>query len=101
MFLHRWQLESLIDQLGAYAETFDLDVWLSELNSKQQVIVLPADRWAYVQREFEKEVRRRGLPVAGDRVHWSDRCPHSPRCQNGSLCEILSVVAKARKERGT
>lgn len=103
MFLFRWQLESLIEQLGPHASGFHLDEWAAELDSKQQSVILPSQRWGWIQAEFEKEVRKRGLPIGDtghERQHWSERCPHDPRCGNATNCETLSIVAAARKARG-
>lgn len=62
IFLHRWQLDALIDTLGPHAVDFALDEWLDALS--QRAGVLPKDRWTWVQAELDAEVRRRGLPVA-------------------------------------
>lgn len=102
MFVHRWQLDSLIDALGPHAKDFALDEWLAELGDKQTTVLLPRDRWPWIQSQLEAEIVRRHLPMAGttvERVHWSDRCPHTPTCQNGTNCETLSIIAAARKAR--
>ena len=100
MFVHRWQLEALIDALGPHAEAFGLDEWVSGL--KQTGVLLPRDRWPWILAQLEKEILKRGLSTAStaiERVHWSDRCPHDPKCGNATNCETLSIIAKARKER--
>ena len=61
IFLHRWQVDELINILGPHAEDFGLDVWLDELS--RSAGVLPKDRWAWVQAQLDAEVRRRGLLV--------------------------------------
>lgn len=61
IFLHRWQMEALINTLGPHADDFALDEWLDDLS--RSAAVLPKDRWAWVQAQLEAEVRRRGLPV--------------------------------------
>jgi len=62
IFLHRWQLDALINTLGPHAEDFGLDEWLDELS--RSAGVLPTDRWAWVQGHLEAEVKRRGLSVS-------------------------------------
>lgn len=62
VFLHRWQLDALIDTLGPHAADFGLDEWLDGLSRRSEV--LPKDRWAWVQGELHAEVVRRRLPVA-------------------------------------
>lgn len=62
IFLHRWQIDALIDTLGPHAADFALDEWLDALSHRAEV--LPKDRWAWVQAELHAEVQRRGLPVA-------------------------------------
>lgn len=64
IFLHRWQLDSLIDTLGGLADTFDLDVWLDELNRSLDGKVMPRDPWKWVQGQLHAEIARRGLPTA-------------------------------------
>lgn len=69
LFLHRWQLDALIDALGPHAAGFELDVWLEGLTAKAdaQGLTFPTRdaRWAWVQAELAAECLRRGLPVAG------------------------------------
>lgn len=62
IFLHRWQVDALIDTLGPHAEGFGLDAWLDALSRTPGV--LPKDRWAWVQAQLDAEVRARGLPIA-------------------------------------
>ena len=67
IFLHRWQLESLIDTLGPHAEAFGLDAWVGGLTALAdgQGVTLPKARvWDWVQAELVKEIQARGLPIA-------------------------------------
>ena len=67
VYLHRWQLESLIATLGPHAADFGLDTWIDGLSAlaDRQGVVLPRDKvWPWVQAELASEVQRRGLPVA-------------------------------------
>jgi hypothetical protein len=64
IFLHRWQQDALISTLGDYAETFELDVFLDQLNTKLAGKALPKDVWPLVKAELDAEIRRRGLAVA-------------------------------------
>jgi hypothetical protein len=103
VFVHRWQLDALIDALGPHANDFNLDEWLGELEHKQTAVLLPRDRWPWIQAQLEAEIVKRGLPMAGTaivREHWTARCPHNPTCGNATNCETLSIIAKARKARG-
>ena len=64
IFLHRWQLDALIDTLGPHAEGFGLDEWILSLSNSVDVLPAGGDRWAWIQAQLEAEVRRRHLPVA-------------------------------------
>lgn len=97
--MHRWQLESLIDTLGPFALGFGLDEWLAGLDGKQTGVLFASDRWEWIQARMKDEILTRGLGQT-TREHWTERCPHSPLCQNGSACEVLSICAAARKARG-
>lgn len=100
MFLHRWQLDTLIEALGPHAGSFDLDAWVQNLDQQQTTVVLPAQRWAWVQHQLALEVTRRGLPVGNEpREHWTERCPHTPRCGNGTNCDNLVAIDHYRKRR--
>lgn len=61
--LHRWQLDALIATLGPHAADFQLDEWVMSLSARE-VTIPRGQMWAWVQAEFEAEIRRRGLPVA-------------------------------------
>lgn len=91
IFLHRWQIDALIDILGPHAATFELDAWLDALNTSIAGHVLPPDPWKFVQAELRAEIQRRGLSVAGERrqpvsVDWRDECAqvHPERCPNAT-----------------
>lgn len=64
IFLHRWQLDALIDTLGPHAADFGLDGWLDALNANIADKALPRDPWKFVQSELHAELQRRGLAVA-------------------------------------
>jgi len=64
LFLHRWQLDALIDTLGPHADTFELDGWLDDLNRRIAAQALPQDPWKFVQAELHAEIVARGLSVA-------------------------------------
>lgn len=61
LFLHRWQLDALIDILGAHADGFGLDEWLDDINRRLAGSALPRDPWRYVKAELHTELARRGL----------------------------------------
>jgi len=64
VFLHRWQIDQLIDRLGELSDTFLLDEWVDGLNEKLAGKALPRDIWPWVQDEFQAEITRRSLPTA-------------------------------------
>ncbi len=64
IFLHRWQIDSLISTLGPHSDNFDLDVWIDGLNTQISGRALPRDPWKFVQSELHAEIARRGLAVA-------------------------------------
>jgi hypothetical protein len=64
LFLHRWQLDALIDTLGAHAEGFGLDDWLEAINRRLEGHALPRDPWKWVQAELHTEIERRGIATA-------------------------------------
>lgn len=87
IFLHRWQLEALIDALGPHAEGFDLDVWIDGLTAEAdaQGVTFPRkeDRWTWIQSALAAEITRRGLPIAGAVPVGLGRpkgCRHEPAC---------------------
>jgi hypothetical protein len=88
MFLHRWQVDALIDTLGPHASAFGLDVWIDGLDRQQTGIVLPRDRWAWVQQQLESEIVKRELGSAPRPV-----CPHTPPCGNLTNCDNLQQIA--------
>lgn len=101
LFVHRWQLDSLIEALGPHAQDFHLDEWLANLTPDG--VLLQRHRWVWIQAQLEAEILKRDLPMAGtaiERQHWTARCPHNPTCGNATNCETLSIIAKARKARG-
>lgn len=64
IFLHRWQLDALIDMLGAHADGFALDEFLDTLTRKAAGMVLTKETtWPWVQAELTRECERRGLPL--------------------------------------
>ena len=64
LFLHRWQIDALIDTLGPHADMFELDGWLDDLNRRIAAQALPRDPWKFVQAELHAEILTRGLAVA-------------------------------------
>lgn len=101
MFVHRWELERLIEMLGPFASGFHLDAWVADLEKQQTTVLLHGQRWPWIQQQLAFEIARRGLPTGNEpRVHWRDVCPHEPRCGNGTNCANLTIVETARKERG-
>lgn len=67
LFLHRWQLDSLIASLGPHVDHFDLDEWivgLSETADRDGLVLEKKTVWPWVQSKLAEEVRLRGLPVA-------------------------------------
>ncbi len=66
IFLHRWQLESLIATLGPLSDDFGLDSWIDGLNTQISGRALPRDPWKFVQAELHAEITRRGLAVASE-----------------------------------
>lgn len=88
IFLHRWQLDALIDALGTHVETFALDLWIDGLTAKAdaQGLTFPTKeaRWEWVQAELQAEIVRRGLPVASGKVvampTRPSACRHEPPC---------------------
>ena len=67
IFLHRWQVEALIESLGPHAAGFDLDAWilgLSALSDREGLYLKKTVVWPWVQAKLTEEVERRGLPVA-------------------------------------
>jgi hypothetical protein len=64
LFLHRWQLDALIDTLGTHADGFGLDDWLEAINRRLEGHALPRDPWKWVQAELHTEIERRGIATA-------------------------------------
>ena len=64
IYLHRWQLDKLIDTLGPHAADFALDDWLEALNGSIADKALPRDPWKFVEDALHRELQRRGLTVA-------------------------------------
>mgnify|MGYP007071595943 FL=1 len=102
LFLHRWQLEALIDALGPHAESFDLDVWIDGLTRKAdaQGLTFPTkeSRWTWVQSELKAEIERRGLPVAGATSAPSRPrgCKHEPACADDATHTKLDMAERRR-----
>ena len=100
IYLHRWQLERLIDVLGPHAPDFDLDAWVLSLSalSESQGLVLPkANVWPWVQVELEKEIQRRGLVAVGEPIReptWTFECPHAPHCRTIGGCVTLTKTGR-------
>jgi hypothetical protein len=103
IFLHRWQVESLIATLGPHSDTFNLDVWLDDLNAQIATRALPRNPWKFVQEALHAEVRRRGLDavadvsarpqmVASDSSWEPFRCPHDPECHGRSACALRTQL---------
>lgn len=64
VYLHRWQIEALMDLLGDHAAAFELDAFLSSLTARAAGLVLTkATTWPWVQAELTAECATRGLPV--------------------------------------
>ncbi len=75
IFVHRWQLDALMDSLGPHAADFRLDEWvfgLSALADSKGLVLEKKAVWGWVQQQLSEEIRRRGLPVASA---GSDRKP--------------------------
>ncbi len=68
IYLHRWQLESLIATLGPHSDDFGLDDWLEVLNARIAGQALPRDPWKFVQGELHAEIANRGLATAAPRA---------------------------------
>lgn len=64
IFLHRWQMDALIDTLGPHSDGFGLDEWLEAVNTQISGRALPRDPWKFIQDELHAELGRRGLAVA-------------------------------------
>lgn len=68
IFVHPWQLLSLIDTLGPHAVNFGLDEWvysLSALADSKGLVLEKKAVWPWVQAQLGDEIRRRHLPIAG------------------------------------
>ncbi len=103
IFLHRWQVESLIATLGPHSDTFDLDIWLDDLNAKIATQALPRNMWKFVQEQLHQEIKLRGihavadvsgrLPVvASDSSYEPFHCPHSPECHGRAACDLRTKL---------
>lgn len=110
VFLHRWQLDELIAALGPHADAFELDAWISGLTdaANAQGVTFPTKetRWAWVQAELAGEMKRRGLPVAGevrstsiafaDYDTWSADCG---RLHGGTCGNYTTHTVRLTRER--
>ncbi len=103
IFLHRWQVESLIATLGPHSDAFNLDVWLDDLNALIATRALPRNPWKFVQEALHAEVQRRGLdavadvsarpPMVASDSSWEPfRCPHTPECHGRSACALRTQL---------
>lgn len=88
IFLHRWQLDELIDALGPHAATFELDSWIDGLTAEAdaQGLTFPTkeSRWEWVRAQLTAAIAKRGLPVASAAsvvaVVKPRGCRHVPPC---------------------
>lgn len=64
IFLHRWQIDNLIDVIGPHVDVFALDEFLDGVNASLADKALPRDPWKFVQDALHAELQRRGLTVA-------------------------------------
>ena len=65
IYLHRWQIDEMIDTLGPHAAAFALDEWIDGLTALAGDVVLARDQvWPWVKVALMGEIQRRGLPVA-------------------------------------
>lgn len=62
----RWMVDEFVAVLGERAPAFELDAWLHELDQRDNDLVLPTQTWTWLRGEFAAEVKRRGLPIAGE-----------------------------------
>lgn len=110
LFLHRWQLDKLLDVLGPHAEHFGLDAWLDALNTRLADHALPRDVWRLVRDELDAEIAARGLTVAQATraaparsrwAGWSDECAaqHASACGSASIHETRKAIDAARAAR--
>lgn len=56
-------IDAFIEALGPYADTFDLDRWIHDVDASE-TRVITGSWWEFWRPVFEAEVRRRGLPIA-------------------------------------
>ena len=88
-----WMFEDLLQILGPYADGFALDEWLLQLDQtavRTNLVIPKRDGGTWLQAELLREVRARGLPMAGaerepsEREPWAWSCPTCGEIHEGT-----------------
>lgn len=98
-----WQLDDLLEMLGKHADSFKLDMWFQALDRRlvESGEVLPKrDGGAWLTAQTMVEVRRRGLPIAGEKAAEEDPYAGFPTVWNCKQCGCLHEGSKEDKKRG-